>query len=111
VSRPTSRERQKAGASSFPLAWQIQWPSSWAIVKRCLRVGVSPLVASAASTRISRSAGEHPRALAQVALLDPQAEEVLGDRLDRRRELDAAERGEVLGAALVGAWVGVPGRD
>ena len=53
---------------------------------------------------------QHPRALAQVGLLDPQAEEVLGDRLDRHRDLVAAESGEIAVAELVGARVGVAGR-
>ena len=48
---------RSAPSSPLSFAWQIQWPSSWAIVKRWRRVGVSPLIASEALTRISRSAG------------------------------------------------------
>src|SRR6476469_5049236 len=53
---------------------------------------------------------QHPRALTEVALLDPQAEQVLGDRLDRHRDLLARERGEVLRPERVRAWVAVTGR-
>ena len=53
---------------------------------------------------------QHPGAVAEVALLDPQAEEVLGDRLDRDGDLVHVEGREVLRAELVRARVGVPGR-
>ena len=53
--RPASDSR--SARTRRPCAWQIQWPSSWAIVKRWRRVGVSPLIASDALTRIRRSVG------------------------------------------------------
>ena len=52
---------------------------------------------------------QHPRALPQLGSLDPQAEQVLGDRLDRYRDLLAAVDGEMTVAELVGAWVAIPG--
>jgi hypothetical protein len=53
---------------------------------------------------------DHPGAVAEVALLDPQAEQVLGDRLHRDRDLVRGEGREVLRPELVRARVGVPGR-
>ena len=54
---------------------------------------------------------QDPRAVTEVGLLDPQAEPVLRDRLDRHRDLVAAEGRDVPLAELVCARVGVPGRD
>jgi hypothetical protein len=81
-------------------------------VKRWRRVGV---VAAHRLRRVhadeTLDRDQHPRALAEVFLLDPQAEQVLGDRLDRHRDLVAAVRGEVAVAELVRPRFGVPGRD
>ena len=54
---------------------------------------------------------EHPGAVAEVALLDPQAEQVLGDRLDRHGDLVRGEGYEVLRPELVRAGVGIAGRS
>ena len=55
--RPATGRTSAAPRPTPRCAWQIQWPSSWAIVKRWRRVGVSPLIASDALTTIRRSDG------------------------------------------------------
>ena len=91
-------------------AWQTQWHS----------VGDREAVAAGRGFAVRRlrrvdddqplRGDEHPGAVAEVALLDPQAEQVLGDRLDRHGDLVRGEGGEVLRPELVRAWVRVSGR-
>ena len=71
--------------------WQIQWPSSCAIVKR--RRG-SGLVRAHEDPALRRE--QHPRDRQVIAHLDREAEQVLRDRLDGYRQLISAEGGVVL---------------
>jgi hypothetical protein len=82
------RAAVRDGRVGVPERMKIQWPTSWAIVKRnAASRGVAAHGLRGIDDDQALRGTQQPGADAQALLLDPKAEEILGDRFDGYRYL------------------------